>query len=65
MLICMNTGVRTKKRLHEQAVTDDICIEIDRNYTVAGILSIALSILCNLMHAVPRSECIGQAGCIR
>ena len=41
----------------EQAVTDDICREIDRNYTV--VLSIALSILCNLMHAVPRarSEC--------
>ena len=39
----------------EQAVTVDICREIDRNYTV--VLSIALSILCNLMHAVPRSEC--------
>ena len=44
----------------EQAVTDDICIciEIDRNYTV--VLSIALSILCNLMHAVPRSECFSE-----
>ena len=39
----------------EQAVTDDICREIDRNYTV--VLSIVLSILCNLMHAVSRSEC--------
>ena len=38
----------------EQAVTDDICREIyiDRNYTL-----VPLSILCNLMHAVPRSEC--------
>ena len=41
----------------EQAVTNDICREIDlkkkRNRLV---LSIALSFLCNLMHAVPHSE---------
>ena len=45
----------------EQAGTDDICIGIDRNYTV--VLSIALSILCNLMHAVPRSECFFFLNC--
>ena len=54
MLICMNMGCKDKEET-EQAVTDDICREIDRNYTV--VLSIVLSILCNLMHAVSSSEC--------
>ena len=34
-------SVRTKKKLHEQAATDDICGEID------DTISIALSIICN------------------
>ena len=56
-----NMGVPRDKEEAEQAVTDDICREIDRNYTV--VLSIALSILCNLMHAEPRSECFFCMNC--
>ena len=38
MLICMNMGVRTKKRLSKLSLMTYICREIDRNYTV--VLSI-------------------------